>query len=174
MTESEDYTKQDLKKYYGKDNAFDFEYLLDDAYLNVAMLHVGCGSGEIMTKSREHWDGVDFNENLHYLWDELDVSARTGDVRDMHWISPEQYDYTFSVDFFEHLKPEDVPKVVAELTRVAPHGIHVIDRAPLSYFRGTGNKNLHPSGGLCGDEWLAHFPTHATMTQTKRHVTIKW
>jgi SAM-dependent methyltransferase len=154
MTEKEDYELQSIEAYYPVDHMLEFfDDVLAPVPLTDRVLHVGCGRGEVLLRSRL-WEGVDFNEKLDEVWRALGIRWRCwlGDARTMKFPSG-QYQWTVSCDFLEHVARADLEKVAANLHRVAKHGRHLIDTLPQSSFRGVGGKNLHPSGGLSKDEW---------------------
>lgn len=132
--------------YYKRDHVYDFRPFFrcidPDAYI----LNLGCGRAEsLLTYQNAH--GVDFNDSLIPLWHKLRVDDRCHiyDVADgLPWPSNE-FSYTISVDFLEHVQPDSVDAVLAEVVRLAPHGRHVIDTKVESRFRGPGGENLHPS-----------------------------
>lgn len=132
--------------YYKRDHVYDFRPFFKKIDTDAYILNLGCGRGESLL-SYQNCVGVDFNDTLLPLWRSLLIEDRCYiyDVADgLPWPDNE-FHYTISVDFLEHVQPECVDAVAAEIVRLAPHGRHVIDTKAESAYRGPGGENLHPS-----------------------------
>lgn len=156
MTEPADYTKQ-KSGYYAKDHLVaDFPDLFQPLATDDC-LYAGCGRAEALVNFTNWW-GFDFNPDLTKVWQTLGIADRT-QVSDARKLPFEDYsfDYTVSVDFLEHVKPDDLPTVADELRRVAYSGRHVIHALPESAYRSTTGLTLHPAGHLTMEDWLHAF-----------------
>lgn len=134
------------KSYYRRDHVYDFGTFFRSIRPDTYLLNLGCGRGESLL-TFDNGIGVDFNDSLLPMWKQLGLEDRCKiyDVADgLPWPDNE-FDYTISVDFLEHVQPESVEAVVSEIVRLAPHGRHVIDTKPESAYRGPAGENLHPS-----------------------------
>lgn len=174
MTEPEDYEIQSLETYYALDNATAFMSEVRKIQKQKT-LHVGCGRGTILTLDPE-WQGVDFNPKLKQLWEKSGIKAQIADVRDLDSLFDVfSFDYTFSVDFLEHIQVLDLQDVADQLRRVGVHGVHIIDSVESSRFRGVDDKNLHPAAMVKDDEWISIFGDDATIRQISgRHRVLEW
>lgn len=175
MTEAEDYRIQDLDRYYGQDHAFDFPELFEELR-DLRALYVGCGKAEALEILGPGSVGIDFNDALMPLWERAGRVCEIADARHLPQFRDDSFDLTFSVDFFEHVKPRDLDGVVEELRRVAPSGLHVIDTTAQSGYRGTGSKNLHPSGHLTAEDWrrILGPGTAVDRSRAGRHYIARW
>lgn len=181
MTESADYEIQREDTYYRQDHAWEFEVELRDGGdwpgVGQSVLYVGCGRGDFMLcEERGGWVGCDFNAGLVDLWRRLGLGERclVWDARRLP-LSPEVFDWTFSVDFLEHVAEEDVELVATKLRLSGRRGLHVVHASPVSSFKGWGGKNLHPLGHWKAEHWEEVFPW-ARVTQSKRagYLVLRW
>jgi len=164
MTEPEDYTVQNPDSYYATDHFEEFAEHFKDIR-NCRVLNIGCGKGQSL-ESRPRWSGVDFNPDVQ------SERVSKADARKLIGFWQYEFEYTVSVDFLEHVKPEDVPTVSEELHRVAEHGIHVIHLTAESYFRGVDGKNLHPSGNKPIEWWAEQLGAETTLIG--HHLLAQW
>ena len=142
----EHYLHLPVDSYYRKDRYYTFAGFFADVPRNARVLNVGCGLGTSLRRFKRGV-GVDFNPNLWPLWEREGFADRCYllDVADGLGWDTWEFDWTISTDFLEHVQPDKVDQVVAEIVRVAPAGRHVIDLKAQSGFRGPGGENLHPS-----------------------------
>lgn len=132
--------------YYGADHWYKFASFFNGIHDKAKVLNVGCGRGS----SLMHYTngcGVDFNPRLVLLWEALGIADRCelADVAvGLPW-ADDEFEWTYSTDFLEHLQPDMVAPGLTEILRVAPRGRHVIDLKRESGWRGPGGQNLHPS-----------------------------
>ena len=164
MTEATDYEAQDQDKYYKRDHLEEFAEHFE-CVRHLKVLNVGCGRGQSL-ETRPSWKGCDFNYH-----DATYPRVMWYDARNLSQLHG-KFEYTVSVDFLEHVRPEDVPVVSEELHLVAPHGIHIIHLVPTSSFKGLDGKNLHPSGHQPQEWWAEQLG--ATVTSLGSHVLATW
>jgi ubiquinone/menaquinone biosynthesis C-methylase UbiE len=132
--------------YYKRDHVYDFGSFFQRLDHDTYLLNLGCGRAESLL-TYTNAIGVDFNDSLLPLWKRIKVDDRCYiyDVAEgLPW-PDNQFGYTISVDFLEHVQPESVSAVVKEIARLAPRGRHVIDTKHESAYRGPAGENLHPS-----------------------------
>jgi len=154
ISQQEIYEHQPLAYYHT-------DHLLDNIHMFKAVdalpvLNIGCGRGRSV--QQDGWYGVDFNRNLAAVWVDQGIADKCelADVKSLPF-ADDAFAWTVSMDFLEHVPPDDLDKAIAEILRVAPRFCHVIHAAPESVSRGPDGETLHPSGGLSADEWLSLF-----------------
>lgn len=82
-----------------------------------SLLELGCGNGLFLREAARHWTtilGVDWAESpvlRGVLEDCPNVAFERVDVT--AWTPPRRFDIVASADFLEHLRPEDLPQVLA-------------------------------------------------------------
>ena len=105
-----------------------------------SVLDVACGSGELLrriadfarrTKRTVQLTGIDLNELSFATVPEAkatspEVAYVRGDAFHLPFADG-SFDYAISSLFFHHLTDEQIPRVLREMTRVARHGVFVID-----------------------------------------------
>lgn len=132
--------------YYNKDHWYDFAWFFNPIHHLHKVLNVGCGRGSSLLRYTKG-SGVDFNPRLPLVWTALGIADRCelADVSvGLPW-ADDEFDWTYSTDFLEHLQPDAVEPALREILRVAPRGRHVIDMKKESGYRGPRGENLHPS-----------------------------
>ena len=159
MTEIVDYNKKDIDRYYKRDH---LKMTFWSSFLDLSdrhCLNAGCGHAGSLVDCPT-WHGFDFNDNyrLGKLWEHLGVSERTivADARNLPY-EDNEFEWTVSCDFLEHVKVHDLETVANELRRVAPHGRHIIDQSERSRWRGATGETLHPAALVTEEEWVFLF-----------------
>ena len=90
-----------------------------------SFLDVGCGRGWVVKNVRDlnfQADGLEYGTGAiqHSV-----CGARFGDLTQRLPVADNSYDYVACVGVITHIPPEAVPNAVAELARVARHGVSV-------------------------------------------------
>ncbi|MFN6964390.1 MAG: methyltransferase domain-containing protein [Pyrinomonadaceae bacterium] len=114
-----------------------------------SVLDVACGSGELLRQTAEfarrshrkaRLTGIDLNDlsasiTLSESRDFAEIESVRGDAFRLPF-ADDAFDYAISSLFFHHLTDEQIPLVLAEMSRVASRGVYVIDlhRHPAAYY----------------------------------------
>lgn len=172
MTEVGDYTQHSTEGYYKQDHMLrvfwnDFRHVS-----HLRALNAGCGKAQSLLNA-PHWQGFDFNPNLVKTWKSLGVGDRciVADARELPY-EDDEFDFTVSCDFLEHVKPEDLETVAGELKRVAREGVHIIDQAPISSWKDQNGETLHPAATVPQERWVELFGGTCLTHHTKRGFLI--
>ena len=132
-----------INKYLGDERAFKKSLLREVESENIrefSVLDVGCGSGELLTCIAQFARrslrsaclvGLDLNEisvsSTNKKSAEFpEISSIRGDAFRLPFADG-TFDYAVSSLFFHHLTDEQIPIVLAEMSRVARRGVFIID-----------------------------------------------
>jgi len=153
----EHYTQLPVASYYRKDHLAG-EKFFDPARKAGHFVNFGCGRAESLV-DYPNAVGVDFNPNLPALWTGIGVVSRCycqpADEFWMEW-PIHTFGYSISMDFLEHVQPDQIAPVLKSMKWLAPRGRHIIDLNQESRFRGPAGENLHPSANTV-EFWRGAF-----------------
>jgi cyclopropane fatty-acyl-phospholipid synthase-like methyltransferase len=177
MTTPRDYEIQEVNRYYRKDHFFEFGRFFTDIDPNSRVLNLGCGRAASLQKVFTNGIGVDFNKNLVPLWQKLGLKDRcfVQDASDLQF-EDDEFEWTISSDFFEHVDLKALPGIITETLRVAPRGIHVIHLLSQTTYRGAEGQSLH-SAALNPNQWLQKWKRpglSTTFELSNGHLVVKF
>jgi ubiquinone/menaquinone biosynthesis C-methylase UbiE len=142
-----------INHYLGDERALRRSLLRDIEEKNLSefsVLDVACGSGELLrriasfarkSKRTAQVTGIDLNELSFSTIPEVEgemfpeIAYVRGDAFHLPFADG-SFDYAISSLFFHHLRDEQIPHVLREMTRVSRRGVFVIDlhRHPAAYY----------------------------------------
>lgn len=168
MKTKEHYEHQDVRKYYCSDHFEKFSYFFKDIPKEAKILNCGCGNGKSLL-GYPNGMGIDFNKNLIPIWKRHKIENRcvVNSCIKMPFDN-NQFDFTVSTDFLEHIPLSEIDLVLSEIIRVAPIGHHIIDLKEISAYRGPNNENLH-CAGLNTTGWLQRLKKYGNVTSMTKN-----
>jgi ubiquinone/menaquinone biosynthesis C-methylase UbiE len=89
-----------------------------------SILDAGCGGGALMAKlarvGKYRVEGMDMSEiGVRTVRQQLGMQARVGSVVEMSDFADASFDLVICSEVIEHLKEEEIPRCISEITRVA-------------------------------------------------------
>lgn len=108
------------------------------SYNPKSVLDIGCGEGYLVSFLREKGIdafGMDFSDSAGSLIKEWFIKQ---DARERFPFKDKEMDLVVSMDFFEHLREEDIDKVYSEMKRVGKKVIAII-----CFKKGEGHISIH-------------------------------
>lgn len=128
-----------INRYFGDARALRkslFREIEDGDISEFSVLDVACGSGELLRETAEFarttgrmalLTGVDSNElSFASAQKEPNMAFVRGDAFQLPF-ADDAFDFAISSLFLHHLSDDQIPEVLAEMTRVARRGVFVID-----------------------------------------------